>query len=128
MLRRVDTLFKRILLGGGIALLLLVLFGFSQRIAEYSRLNAQLERESGRITELAATEQYLHDEIGFATSQAAVEQWAREEARWAREGDFPIIPLPPPNYTPEAPSDEESASSSSSNWDLWMQWLFYAGP
>jgi len=128
MLRRVDTLFKRVLLGGGIALLLLVLFGFSQRIAEYSRLNAQLERESGRITELAATEEHLLYEIGFATSQAAVEQWAREEARWAREGDFPIIPLPPPNYTPEAQSDEETASSSSSTWDLWMNWLFYDGP
>lgn len=128
MLRKLDTMMKRVLFGAGILLLLLVLFGFSQRIAEYSRLNAQLERESGRITELAATEQHLLDEIGLATSQAAVEQWAREEARWAREGDFPIIPLPPPDYTPEAPTDEEAASSSSSNWDLWMNWLFYDGP
>lgn len=128
MLRKLDTLMKRVLFGAGILLLLLVLFGFSQRIAEYSRLNAQLERETGRITELAATQQFLQDEITFATSQAAVEQWAREEARWARDGDFPIIPLPPPNYTPEASSEEESAAASESNWDLWMQWLFYDRP
>ncbi len=128
MLRRVDTMFKRILLGGGIALLLLVLFGFSQRIAEYSRLTTQLERESGRITELGATQQYLQGEIAYATSQAAVEQWAREQARWAREGDFPVIPLVPADYTPEAPTEQDSASASSSKWDLWMQWLFYSGP
>lgn len=128
MLRRVDTVFKRTLLVAGILLLLLVLFAFSRRIAEFSRLSAQLERESGRITELVATQQYLEDEIAFATSQAAVEQWAREDARWAREGDFPIIPLPPPNTTPEAPAEEAIASSSSSNWDKWMNWFFYSGP
>ena len=128
MLRKLDTMMKRVLFGGGILLLLLVLFGFSQRIAEFSRLSDQVEREGARITQLAATEQYLQDAIAYATSAAAVEEWAREDARWAREGDFPIIPLPPASYTPEPPAEEASASSSSNNWDKWFDWFFYDGP
>lgn len=128
MWRRLDTMMKRVLFGGGIVLLLIVLFGFSQRIAEYSRLNSQVERESARITQLAATQSYLEGQIAYATSEAAVEEWAREDARWAREGDFPIIPLVPPDFTPEAPSEEEGIASSSSNWQTWMDWFFYPGP
>ena len=128
MLKQLDTMMKRVLFGGGIALLLIVLFAFSQRIAEYSRLSGEVDSEGAHITQLAATEQYLQGAIAYATSAAAVEQWAREDARWAKEGDFPIIPLPPASYTPEAPAEETSASSSSNYWDKWMDWFFYDGP
>jgi cell division protein FtsB len=119
---------KRVVFLVAILLLLVVLFGFSRRIAEYSRLNAQLERESARITELAATQDYLQDRIAYATSEAAVEEWAREDARWARPGDFPIIPLVPPGFTPEAPSEEEGSLAAASNWETWWNWFFYTGP
>jgi cell division protein FtsB len=128
MLRSLDTVMKRALFAGGIVLLLIVLFGFSRRIAEFSRLNGQLEREAARITELAATQEYLQDRIAYANSDAAVEEWAREDARWARQGDFPVIPLVPPNYTPEPAAEEEAQTSSTSNFDAWWEWFFYSGP
>jgi cell division protein FtsB len=128
MLRSLDTMMKRLLFGGGILLLLIVLFGFSRRIAEFSRLNGQLEREAARITELAATQEYLQDRIAYANSEAAVEEWARQDARWARQGDFPVIPLVPPDYTPEPPSEEEAQTSATSNFDAWWDWFFFGGP
>jgi hypothetical protein len=108
--------------------LLLVLFGFSRQIAEFSSLNQQVEREGARITQLAATEAYLEERIAYATSEAAVEEWAREDARWAREGDFPIIPLVPPDFTPEPAEEEETVSTTASNWETWFDWFFYDGP
>jgi len=125
---RAKSIGQRIIFIAALGLLLLILFGFSRRIAEYGRLSAQFERESARLTQLVATQVYLQDEIAYATSQAAVEAWAREEARWAQEGDFPVIPLPPPNYTPQAPSESQATTSSSSNWQAWMDWLFYGRP
>lgn len=128
MLRSMDTMAKRLLLGGGILLLLVVLFGFSQRIAEFSRLSGQLEREAARITELAATQAYLQDRIAYANSDAAVEEWAREDARWARQGDFPVIPLAPEGAVAEQPAAEEAQTSATSNFDAWWDWFFYGGP
>ncbi len=125
---RAKSYAQRLIFVVGIGLLLLVLFGFSRRIAEFSRLNAQLEREGAQLTELAATQAYLVDQIAFATSEAAVEQWAREEARWAQEGDFPVIPLPPADFTPQASSAAQATPSASGNWQTWMAWLFNSRP
>src|SRR5690606_2550903 len=86
----------------GAMLLVLVLFAFTQRISEYLRLSDQLEQQQARLTQLAATQSSLEDQIAYATSQAAVEEWAREDARWAQDGDFVIIPIAPPDATPQA--------------------------
>jgi cell division protein FtsB len=125
---RAKSYAQRLIILVAVGVLLLVLFGFSRSIAEYSRLNAQLEREGAQLTELSATQDYLEDQIAFATSEAAVEQWAREEARWAQEGDFPVIPLAPPNLTPQAENAAQSTPSASGNWQTWMAWLFNSRP
>jgi septal ring factor EnvC (AmiA/AmiB activator) len=104
--------------------LLLVLFAFTQRIAEYLRLNSQLERERARLTELVATQAYLEGEIAYATSEAAVEEWARQDARWAKEGDFPVIPLAPAGVTTQPEGAAQATPTPSGNWNSWMSWLF----
>jgi cell division protein FtsB len=121
---RLSLFIKRFPIVIGVLVLLLVLFAFTQRIAEYVRLNSQLEREEVRLTELVATQAFLHDEIAYATSQAAVEEWARQQARWAQEGDFPVIPLPPDGVTPQPDGGILATPTPSSNWNMWMTWLF----
>lgn len=128
MLRSLDTMMKRLLFGAGILALLVVLFGFSRRVAEFSRLNGQLEREMARITELAATQAALQERIAYANSDAAVEEWAREQARWSREGDFPVIPLVPEGYEPETAAQEPQFTTASSYFETWWNWFFYDGP
>ncbi|MEX1246892.1 MAG: hypothetical protein WEA61_00285 [Anaerolineales bacterium] len=108
--------------------LVFVLLAFTQRVAEYLRLNSQLGREQARLTELAGTQAYIEDEIAYATSQAAVEEWARQDARWAQQGDFVVIPLPPAGVTPQPAAQFRATPTPSSNWDAWMSWLFYSGP
>lgn len=125
---RLSLFIKRFPVVIGIFALLVVLFAFSQRIAEYLRLNGQLEREQARLTELAATQAYLEDEIAYATSIPAVEQWARQDARWAQEGDFPVIPLAPAGTTPQPEGSIRATPTPSSNWNTWMNWLFYDTP
>jgi cell division protein FtsB len=112
----------------GVMVLLVVLFAFTQRVGEYLRLSSQQEREATRLTELVATQAALEDQIAYATSQAAVEEWAREDARWAQEGDFVVIPLPPAGVTPQPAAQFSATATPSSNWDAWMSWLFSSNP
>jgi cell division protein FtsB len=125
---RLSLFVRRFPIVVGVFILLLVLFAFTQRIAEFLRLNSQLENESARITELVATQAFLEDEIAYATSIAAVEEWARQDARWAQEGDFPVIPLAPEGETAQSDGGFQPTPTPSSNWDLWMTWLFSSTP
>jgi cell division protein FtsB len=125
---KVGKFFRRFPAVIGVMALLLVLFAFTQRVAEYVRLSAQQGREEDRLSELAATQSYLEDQIAFATSQAAVEEWAREDARWAQDGDFVVIPLPPAGVTPQPAAQFQTTPIPSTNWDAWMSWLFASNP
>lgn len=112
---------------GGMALLL-VLFAFTQQAAAYLRLDAQLQRELEQQGSLSATQSALLNQIAYATSQAAVEEWAREDARWARDGDFPVIPVPPSGVTPQPAAQFVATPTASTSWDKWMNWLFFTSP
>ena len=125
---KTASLPRRILIVGGLIVLLLLIFAFSKRIAEFTRLSNQLERERARITELVATQAYLQDEITFATSEAAVEQWAREDGRLAQPGDFAVVPLPQAGTTPQVLEAAQPTQQALSNWQAWMEWFFYDGP
>ena len=125
---RLALFIKRFPVVIGILILLLVLFAFTQRIAEYLRLNSQLEREQARLNELVATQSFLVDEISDATSEAAVEEWARQDARWVKDGDFPVIPLAPEGTTPQPEGGPLATPAASSNWNTWMTWLFSDSP
>jgi len=127
-MNRLTLFIKRFPIVIGVFILSLVLFAFTQRIAEYLRLNSQLEREQARLTELVATQAFLEEEITYATSQAAVEEWARQQARWAQEGDFPVVPLPPEGSTPQPEGAVQATPTPSGNWNTWMTWLFYDTP
>jgi len=125
---KVVKFFRRFPAVIGVMALLVVLFAFTQRVAEYVRLSGQQGREEAKLAELAATQSYLEDQIAYATSQAAVEEWAREDARWAQEGDFVVIPLPPAGVTPQPAAQFQTTPTPSGNWDAWMSWLFSSGP
>ena len=119
---------RRILTLIGLAILFLVIVGFSRRITEFTRLSNQLDLESARITELVATQSYLQGQIAYATSEAAVEEWAREDNRLAQPGDFVVIPLQQEGSQPLAAQQAQPTQQALSNWQTWMQWFFYDGP
>jgi len=123
-----ESISKRISLVVGLGLILLLVFSFSNRIAEYTRLSAQEGVEAGRITELSSTQSYLSKEIAFATSEAAVEEWAREEASMAQEGDFPVVPINPNEENLFLVSEDSTTLKEYSNFQVWFEWLFYKGP
>jgi hypothetical protein len=104
----------------GFAVLTMLVMDFNNRMADLQRLREQQEIVASRSTSLARTQQALETQIAFATSDEAVYAWAYQEGRWVREGDIPVVPLPPPGSTPEPTLVPLVTQEPESNLDIWI--------
>ena len=94
-------------------------------MAEQRQLVAQAEVIQTELAALQQTEANLDAQIAYATSDLAVEEWAYQEARWVREGDFPIVPVSPSTPTPSAPlSADPPETVTYSYWQVWWALFF----
>jgi cell division protein FtsB len=117
--------FKYILVLGGLILLAFLVIVFNNRMAEQRQLAAQAEVIRTELAALQQTEANLDAQIAYATSDLAVEEWAYQEARWVREGDFPIVPLSPSTATPSAPIPADPPETITySYWQVWWALFF----
>ena len=124
----VVTIAKRILIIGGLAVLVLLVMDFNSRMAELTRLSAQHQRETQMVAEMVSTQNYLETQIAYATSEPAVEAWAREDGRWAQPGDYPIVPLPDENATPQQAQSPTATPQPLTYWQAWILWFFNRAP
>lgn len=110
---------KRILLVVGIAVLVLLMMDFNNRMADLQRLTGERDKLSTRVGQLTQTIQVLNTKIAYATSDMAVEEWAREQGRMIKTGDVPIVPIAPPGATPQPTPTPEQTKQVVSNWEIW---------
>jgi hypothetical protein len=97
-------------------------------MAELTRLRSQSEEETAKLNELSAERDALQTQIAYTASDAAVEAWAREQGRMSKPGDYPIIPLADPNYSPPPEAVLDPDTQDISNWQSWVNWLFGTAP
>jgi cell division protein FtsB len=112
----------------GLVILVAMVMDFNSRMTRLTHLRAQKENEEQRLIELKLTRATLQEQIAYASSDAAVEEWAREEGRMMLPGDIIVVPLPDASFVPEPVEEEVVYSQPESNWDAWIQWLFYTSP
>ena len=118
---------RRIFMVVGLFLLVVMVLDFNNRIADLTRLRAQQDAEQEQFDSMVSTQSYMETQIAYATSEVAVEDWARQE-HYDKEGDYPVIPLPDPDYTPSPEEIYVTTPEPMSNWDGWMLWLFGRSP
>ncbi len=112
---------RRLILVAVIILLVLLMMGFNNRMVRALELEEQAQAMTTRIAELEQTKVYLEAQIAFATSEKAVEQWAREDAKLIKEGDIPIIVLPPSAPTPTPTPVPLVHEEPLSNFEIWKE-------
>jgi hypothetical protein len=115
---------KYALLIVGLVVLAFMVMDFNTRMTELRRLRDKQEVVAGQVTHMVMTQEYLETEIAFATSDLAVVEWAYQEGRMAREGDIPIIPLPPGDVTPAPVIEEAPTVEVVSPWRIWWALFF----
>ena len=119
---------KYIVVLAGLVFLAFLVIVFNNRMADQRQLVAQAEVIGAELAALQLTDANLDAQIAYATSDLAVEEWAYQEARWAREGDFPVVPVSPSTPTPAAaPSVEPPELIPYSNWQIWWALFFDDG-
>ena len=111
----------------GIGVLILLVLGFNSRISEMRRLSVEAESMKQDVEKLEQTQEVLATQIAFAASDAAVEEWAYEEARWIREGDYPIVPFSSDKEAPKPAPILVDPQTSAENWRVWKA-LFFDPP
>jgi len=110
---------RRVILVVVIILLVLLMMDFNNRMVRALELEQQAQAMTTRMAELEQTKVYLEAQIAYATSEKAVEQWAREDAKLIKEGDVPIIILPPSKPTPTPTPAPLVQEKPLSNFEIW---------
>ena len=119
---------KRASIVVGLVILVAMVMDFNARMTRLNHLRTQKEREEQQLLDLKLTRAKLQEQIAYVLSDEAVEEWAREEERMMQPGDIVVIPLPDASFVPEPVEEEVTYPEPESNWDAWMQWLFFSSP
>ena len=115
---------RRLILVAVIIVLILLMMDFNNRMVRALELEQQAEAMTTRMAELEQTKVYLEAQIAYATSEKAVEQWAREDAKLIKEGDIPIIVLPPSAPTPTPTPVPLVQEEPLSRFEIWKELFF----
>lgn len=123
-IKKVNWLDRRLITVVGIVVLVLLMMDFNNRLTTMFRLNNEEAGLQTRISDLKATQVKLEDQIAYATSEIALEEWAREDNRMIKEGDHPIILLPPSDYSFEPTPTPQVETVLPSRIEIWQELLF----
>jgi len=121
----IKSWWKRILIFGGVIVLLLFVMDLNSRMVHMLQLRGERDKELEKVNELLAVEADLDKKIEYAQSDEIVAEWARNQNMMQQEGDFVVVVIPKgdPLVEPETSVQEEKAESS--NWDAWKMWLSF---
>jgi len=102
----------------------MLVLGFNNRVTELRYLSDESEQVSTQVAALKQTQMNLDAQIAYATSDVAVEEWAYAEARWIRDGDYPVSPLSPQESTPAPVPELAPTQQVVGNWQIWKALFF----
>ena len=115
---------QRIAIFLGIAILLFLIIDFNTRVEGLSRLQNGLATKQASGTDVVLTQYALQTQVAYATSDAAAQEYARNQAHMVQPGDNVVVPVPVPGATPQPSATPAPTFGDSSNWDVWMEYLF----
>jgi cell division protein FtsB len=115
---------KRIIVVTVVAVLVLLLMNFNQRMVLLSKLRGQEKQLTLEYANLESTRSALETQIAYANSDESVEKWAREEAGMIQEGDIPIVLLPPSEPLSATPTQSSVIVDEVDKWEIWQELFF----
>jgi hypothetical protein len=115
---------RRLVVLLGCFILFVLVMDFNSRLSELFTLNSQKNELETEVAQLTATLVSLGTQAAYADSTQAVEDWARTGHK-GREGDIPIVILPPAAATPLPPTYNEPTPLPVNNWEVW--WALFFG-
>jgi hypothetical protein len=104
---------------------ILIMGDLTRRMTDARRMERDGSALAIEVATLEAENARLESELAGAGNQAQVEGWARAEARWVRDGERLVIPLPAPGTAPTPVPQSSPALQPPSAWEVW--WALLVG-
>jgi hypothetical protein len=103
----------------------LIVGDLTRRMTDARRMERDGAALAVEVATLEAENARLQAELEGAGGQAQVERWARGQARWVRDGERLVIPLPAPGSAPTPAPERTPALQPPSPWEVW--WALLVG-
>ncbi len=116
---------KQWLVIGLLVISFFLVMDLNSRLNDLFRLSSQRDQMQQEVNQLQITEYALETKIAYATSDVAVKDWARENAGMGQQGDIPVIPLSPKDYTPQPATQPTPTPQVVEHWQKW--WALFFG-
>ena len=116
---------KRILLIGGIGLLLILVMDLNTRMVHMIQLRGEMESEQAKFEDLSSILTDYENRISYAKSDEYAAEWAREQNMMRMEGDTVVVLLPDGSYEASDVVEVKVVEPELSNWDTWKLWLTF---
>lgn len=116
---------KQFVIIGLLVLSFFLLMDLNSRLSDLFRLTARKEQVATDVANLQSTADAIQTAIAYATSSSAVDEWARSQGKMGKPGDNPIVPLVPPNTTPEVRTYPTPIPRVVQHWEKW--WALFFG-
>lgn len=115
---------KQFLIIGLLVLSFFLLMDLNSRLSDLVRLTNRKDQVATDVANLQSTADAIRTAIAYATSPAAVDEWARSLGKMGKPGDNPIVPLVPPNTTPEVKTYPTPTPRVVQHWEKWWELFF----
>ncbi len=116
--------FRRVLVIGGILVLILMVIDFNRRIETLDTLNKQVAEVRAQATQAVQTQQALQTQVAFAGSTEAVRDWAYTEGHYIQDGDQPVVTIGQPGSEPIQQPEPTAMPTPMPNWQVWWSLFF----
>jgi len=115
---------KQWLVIGLLVISFFLVMDLNSRLADLFRLTSERDQLKNQVTDLQITNDTLQTKIAYATSDAAVNDWAREYGGLGQNGDIPVIPLPPKDFTQQPAVQATPTPQVVDHWQKWLALFF----
>jgi hypothetical protein len=120
---RYKPFLRYIIVAVGLAVLILLVRDFNNRMADLRRLTIEQQHISATATVLVQTQTYLETQVVYAGSEDAVADWAYQSG-WVKNGDVLVVPLEKDSAQPQEAAEPTPTPQVVSNWQLWYSLFF----
>lgn len=123
-MERLSELGKKGAIFVGLLVVVFLLLQFSNRMADLTQKSLQYAIVTQTLQSQRETKYALQTKVAYATSDAYLDEVARD-SRYVKEGDIPIYPIPPKDYTPEPTPYPSPTPRTQTNFESWQEWFFF---
>ena len=102
---------------------ILIMGDLTRRMTDARKMERETHRLATQVMQLESLNEELEAKSAAAGDDASIEAWARSQAKWIREGERLVVPLPADEPSPVAAQPPQAPVEPPTTWEVWLALL-----